>query len=158
MNALAQLHQAPRRGGGVPEVTGDELRPRAPQMVATMATHLDQLAVSSRPSTVDAAELALRLFASRVTTIDPGRRAVRDLERRHVEDYKSWLSARRGKGGKPLSTQTIRHRLGFICTFFERLIEYGDGDAPKRLPRARRAAAQVLGRSDGGQVHDGTGS
>jgi integrase len=29
-----------------------------------------------------------------------------------------------------LSTLTIRHRLGFIRTFFERLIEYGDADAP----------------------------
>jgi integrase len=99
-------------------------------MCATIASYLDQLAVSSRPSTVDAVELALRLFTSRVTTFDPACRAVRDVERRHIEDYKNWLAARRGKSGKPLSTQTIRHRLGFIRTFFERLIEYGDEDAP----------------------------
>jgi integrase len=99
-------------------------------MCATIASYLDQLAVSSRPSTVDAVDLALRLFTSRVTTFDPACRAVRDVERCHIEDYKSWLAARRSKSGKPLSTQTIRHRLGFIRTFFERLIEYGDEDAP----------------------------
>ena len=64
MNALAQLHQEPRRVGGIPEVTWAQIRPRAPQMCATIGSHLDQLAVSSRPSTVDAVELALRLFVS----------------------------------------------------------------------------------------------
>lgn len=130
MTALPALRPEPRRVGGTPEVTWDELYPRAPQMCATVAAYLDQLAVSSRPSTVDAAELALRLFVSRITTFDPTARAVRDIERRHIEDYKVWLAARRGKTGRPLSTQTIRHRLGFIRTFFERLVEYGDDDAP----------------------------
>lgn len=133
MSALAALRPEPRRGGGTPEVTWHELYPRAPQMCATIASYLDQLAVSSRPSTVDAVELSLRLFVSRTTTFDPASRAVRDIERRHIEDYKCWLAARSGKGGKPLSTQTIRQRLGFLRTFLERLIEYGDPDAPSGL-------------------------
>lgn len=130
MNALAQLGPEPRRVGAVPEVTWDEIRPRAPQMVATMASYLDQLAVSARPRTVDAVEVALRLFAWRITTFDPTCRAVAAIGRRHIEDHKAWLATRPGRGGKPLSTTTIRHRLGFLRTFFERLIEYGDGDAP----------------------------
>lgn len=130
MSALAALALEPRRVGGTPEVTWDELAPKAPQLCATIASYLEHLAVSARPSTVDAVELALRLFTLRVTTFDPTCRAVADIERRHVEDYKTWLGARRGRTGKPLSTQTIRHRLGFIRTFFERLVEYGDADAP----------------------------
>ncbi|HMK62025.1 MAG TPA: tyrosine-type recombinase/integrase [Acidimicrobiales bacterium] len=133
MNALARLLQEPRRVGGVPEVTWDELRPRAPQMVATMASYLDQLAVSARPSTLDAVDLALRLLALRITTFEPSCKAVADIERRHIEDYKSWLAARPGRNGKPLSTQTIRHRLGLVRTFFERLVEYGHDDAPTRV-------------------------
>jgi len=133
MNALAALQPEPRRGGGIPEVTWDELSPRAAQMCATIASYLDQLAVSSRPSTVDAVEVALRLFVSRITAFDPACRAIADIERRHLEDHKSWLAARRGKGGKTLSTQTIRQRLGFLRTFFERLIDYGDDDAPRGL-------------------------
>ena len=43
-----------------PELDWDELVARAPQMVATMQSYLDQLVVSSRPSTVAAASLALR--------------------------------------------------------------------------------------------------
>jgi integrase len=133
MNALAQLEAEPRRAGMAPEVTWGELYPRAPQMCTTMASYLDQLAVSARPRTVEAVEMALRLFTWRITTFDPSCRAVRDIGRPHIEDYKAWLATRPGRGAKRASTTTIRHRLGFIRTFFERLIEYGDDDAPARV-------------------------
>ena len=55
-----------------PELDWDEIARRAPQMVATMQAYLDQLAVSSRPSTVAAASLALRQFAAHLTETDPG--------------------------------------------------------------------------------------
>ena len=56
MNALAQVTAAPRRrrGGGTPEVTWAQIAARAPVMVATMASYLDQLEVSARPGTVAA--------------------------------------------------------------------------------------------------------
>jgi integrase len=133
MNSLAAVAAEPRRANTPPEVTWEELYPRAPQMCRTMASYLDQLAVSLRPSSVGAVEMVLRLFASRVTTFDPRCRAVRDLNRSHIEDYKTWLAARSGRGGKPSSTGTIRHRLGIVRTFFERLIEHGDDDAPDRV-------------------------
>ena len=38
-----------------PELSWDELAERVPQMVTTMQAYLDQLAVSSRPGTVEAA-------------------------------------------------------------------------------------------------------
>ena len=48
-----------------------QIAARAPVMVATMASYLDQLEVSARPGTVAGAELTLRFFAHRVTEADP---------------------------------------------------------------------------------------
>jgi site-specific recombinase XerD len=136
MNALAQQlpTEARRPGGGRPEVTWGEIVVRAPRMAATMASYLDQLEVSARPATVSAADLALRLFAHRVTTADPTCVSVAGIGRTHIEDFKCWQAARPGRGGKPLSTTTIRHRLGMLRTFFERIIEWDYDDAPARLP------------------------
>ena len=39
-----------------------------------------------------------------------------------------------GQAGQVLSTTTIRHRLGLLRTFFERIIEWGYDDAPARVP------------------------
>ncbi len=52
-------------------MTWAELDARAPLMVSTITSYLDQLEVSARPSTVADAELTLRLFAHRVTAADP---------------------------------------------------------------------------------------
>jgi hypothetical protein len=90
MNALArELGPEPRRVGGTPEVTWAEIAARAPVMVATMASYLDQLEVSARPGTVTAAELTLRFFAHRVTEFDPSCTSVARIERPHIEDFKS---------------------------------------------------------------------
>ncbi len=123
-----------RPGGGTPEVTWAEIDARAPLMVATMASYLDQLEVSARPGTVADAELTLRFFAHRVTTADPEcvtvarhrtapHRGLQALARRPV----------RARAAKGLSTMTIRHRLGTVRTFFERIMEWEYDDAPARL-------------------------
>jgi integrase len=116
------------------EITWHEIAQRAPQMAVTMAAYLEQLSVSARPATVEAFEIALRFFAGRVTEADPTCRSVADVGRRHVEDFKTWQAARPGKRGKSLSVTTIRHRLGLLRTFFERIIEWGYDDAPARVP------------------------
>jgi hypothetical protein len=116
-----------------PEISWHEIAQRAPQMASTMATYLDQLTVSARPGTVGAFDIALRFFAGRVTEADPFCVSVAAVERRHVEDFKRWQAARPGRKGK-LSTTTIRHRLGLLRTFFERIIEWGYADAPARVP------------------------
>jgi site-specific recombinase XerD len=135
MNALAREvpFEPRRRGGGTPEVTWAEIAARAPVMVATMASYLDQLEVSARPSTVDAAELTLRLFAHRVSEFDPDCVSVAAIARPHIEDYKTWLARRRGRTGMPLASLTIRHRLSTVRTFFERIMEWDYDDAPARL-------------------------
>jgi len=135
MNALARQLPVPQRrpGGGTPEVTWAEIAARAPVMVTTMASYLDQLEVSARPGTVAAAELTLRFFAHRVSEFDPSCTSVARIGRPHIEDFKSWLVARRGRTGKPLATMTIRHRLSTVRTFFERIMEWDYDDAPARL-------------------------
>jgi len=136
MNALARIQpslEVRRRGGGTPEVTWAEISSRAPVMVATMASYLDQLEVSARPGTVADAELALRFFAHQVTEADPTCVSVAAIGRPHIEGFKRWLVARRGNTGKPLATMTIRHRLSTVRTFFERIMEWDYDDAPARL-------------------------
>jgi site-specific recombinase XerD len=116
-----------------PEITWHEIAQRAPQMASTMATYLDQLSVSARPGTVSAFDIALRFFAGRVTEADPSCNSVAAVKRHHVEDFKRWQAQRPGRKGK-LSTTTIRHRLGLLRTFFERIIAWGYVDAPTRVP------------------------
>ena len=64
----SRSHQKARRRGGAhwsfPWVETARL---APVMVTTMASYLEQLGVSARPSSVAAAEQALRHFAGQVT-------------------------------------------------------------------------------------------
>ncbi len=107
----------------------------APQLAATMTRYLAQIAVSSRPGTVEAADLCLRCFAQHVCETDPECQRVADVERRHIESYKLALAARRGKvPTKPIAVATVRHKLGMLRTFFERVIDWGYDDAPRRVP------------------------
>jgi site-specific recombinase XerD len=58
-----------------PETSWDEIGALAPQMVATMASYLAQLAVSSRPATVATTSLQLWIFAAHLVSTDrPARR------------------------------------------------------------------------------------
>lgn len=110
-----------------------EIAQRAPQLAATMTAYLEQLTVSSRPGTVDAASLALRQFATHLTRTDPACTSVAAIARCHVESFKIALAARAGRRGA-VSNQTIRNRLGMLRTFFERVIDWDDPDAPRRVP------------------------
>ena len=143
MSAAAQAARAatstrtPRASVTQPaaELGWAELAARAPQMAATMQSYLEQIAVSSRPSTVGAASLALRHLAAHLTASDPICNTVAAIERRHVESYKLALAARPGKrGNTTVSAQTIRHNLGMLRTFFEPIIDWDWPDAARRVP------------------------
>jgi integrase len=114
------------------EFPWDHTARRAPVMVATMHRYLDQLAVSSRPTTVVATSDALRFFAGQATRDDPALSAVAGIARGHIEAHKTWMATRPGKKGRRLSPTTICHRLGFLRTFFERIMEWGYDDTPDR--------------------------
>jgi integrase len=132
MNALPKSSETPSPFWSTMEFPWVETARRAPVMVATMASYLDQLGVSARPMTVAATDQALRHFAGQVTEADPSCTAMAAVERRHIEAHKLWLAARQGRTGKPLASVTIRHRLGLLRTFFERLRDWDYDDAPHR--------------------------
>lgn len=132
--AAARAPEPSHRVGQSQEVSWEEIALRAPQMAATMASYLDQLAASARPATVGAVNLTFRLFAGRVTEADPTCQCVAAIGRGHIEDFKTWQAARRGRGGAPLAPATRRQRLSLLRTFFERIIEYDYADAPARMP------------------------
>jgi site-specific recombinase XerD len=132
MSALPKAAEAPSPWWSTIEFPWAETGARAPLMVATMASYLDQLGVSARPSTVGTVEQTLRHFAGQVTEADPRCTSMAAVERRHIEAHKLWLAARPGRAGKPLAAATIRHRLGLLRTFFERLRDWDYDDAPSR--------------------------
>lgn len=105
----------------------------APTMAATMLAYLDQIAVSLRPRSVEAADNALRSLATYLVG-EPRLRRLKGLRRDHVEGYKLWLAQRPAGRGKTISARTVRHRLGMLRVFFERIIDWGWDDAPKSCP------------------------
>lgn len=114
------------------EVTWEQLEPQMPQLVATCRRYLGQLTVSARPATVDSYDQVFRIFCLFLTEHYPDVKAVSHLERSHIEAYKQWLAATRGRGGGAAATNTIRRSLGHLRVFLERITEWGYDDAPVR--------------------------
>jgi site-specific recombinase XerD len=106
---------------------------RAPRMADTMLSYLDQMGVSLRPASIDAIELALRGFADYATGEHRLRR-VRSVQRVHIEGFKLWLAAQPVSSSRTMSARTVKHRLGMLRVFFERIIEWQWADAPKSCP------------------------
>jgi site-specific recombinase XerD len=99
------------------------LSAQAPQVAATMRHYLVQLTTFLAPRSVDVADSTLRQLA-RWLVAETDARAVADITRTHVEDYKVWLAAQPGCKGPTLAKNTQRQRLRMIRIFFERLIEW----------------------------------
>ena len=116
-----------------PETTWEEIAVRAPEMVVTMSAYLDQISVSQRATSVGAASLALRHLAAHLAATDPDCSSVAAINRSHIEGYKLALAARPGQKGT-ISKTTIRHNLGMVRTFFERIIDWDWQDAPRKVP------------------------
>ena len=77
--------------------------------------------------------MALRHLAAHLTATDPDCSSVAAINRSHIEGYKLALAARPGQKGT-ISKTTIRHNLGMVRTFFERIIDWDWRDAPRRVP------------------------
>src|ERR687891_845384 len=105
----------------------------APKLAATMGRYLTQAATFLAPLSVISADNALRLLA-RWLLDRTEVRAVAEVTRDDIEDFKVWLAGRPGIKGQPLSANTQRQRLRMLRMFFERLIEWDWPDAPARNP------------------------
>jgi integrase len=130
----AQPSRDPHTGRQRKLFTWDEIFARAPRLASTMVRYLDQLRVSARPSTLDAYDDALRMFAGHITLADPACTSVGAIDHRHIEAHKTWMASRPGRSGGPMSPTTINNRLGLLRTFFERIIDWDYDDAPRRCP------------------------
>jgi site-specific recombinase XerD len=129
MSAIPQPHAADKAATDWADVAA-----RAPGLARTMGRYLDQTATFLAPTSVDAADNALRQFACwLVATTEV--RVVADITRGHVEDFKVWLAQRPGhKPGSRLSANTQRQRLRTLRAFFERIIEWDWPHSPTRNP------------------------
>jgi len=110
-----------------------QIAAQAPQMAATLGRYLSQAATFLAPTSVDVADLTLRQLAFWLldhTDI----RAIGDVRRSDIEDFKLWLVAQPGVNGNGLSQNTQRQRLRMLRVFFERIIEWDWPDAPPRNP------------------------
>lgn len=125
--AVAPIDALPLRHRG-----WDPITTQAPQLSATVWAYLDQVALSLRPASIDAADLALRALAGFLA--DRGVVSFAAIERGDVEAFKTWLATTPTAKGTAPSRNTIRQRLGIVRTFFDRIIEWGWHDAPARTP------------------------
>jgi site-specific recombinase XerD len=125
----------PRGANGMGILPGwAELEPVIPQITATMRRYLAQIGCVLRPGSVSGADLALRSFAAFLTQAVPEVTCLAQVSRRHIEDYKPWLTRRPGQNKPQVTAATIAHRLGTLRMFFVRLDEWGWDEAPPRVP------------------------
>jgi hypothetical protein len=120
--------------GMAPLPTWAELEPAVPAMVATMRPLLDPDRLHPTPRSVTNADITLRSFAAFLVQAAPDVRSVAEVTRRHVEDYKPFLSERSGQNKPSVRTATLAHRLGTLRMSFVRIDEWGWDEAPVRMP------------------------
>lgn len=111
-----------------------EVSRTAPQLSATCGRYLEQIGLSLRPGTVKRIEGQLREFACFLVQRDPEVHGAHDVTRRHIEEFKLWLSERPHQRGGRLHRHTIGDCLGTLRNFFERIVEWDWDDAPPRVP------------------------
>jgi len=105
-----------------------------PQLAVTANRYLGQIALSLRPGSVTSASIALRQFCWHLLDEHPDVDGFAHVNRLHVESFKRSLARRRTRHSTPLKPNTVRQRLLFLRTFFDRIIEWDWTDAPARPP------------------------
>jgi integrase len=106
----------------------------APRLTQTASRYLAQIAVSSRPGTVNKTEQSLRAFALHLIDEHQQVTSFAQVGRVEVEAFKLALHAHRTATGRSYSVNTLRTTLGMVRTFFDRIIEWDWPDAPPRTP------------------------
>jgi site-specific recombinase XerD len=112
----------------------DRLAVTIPDVVAPMRRYLDQLTCILRPGSVTGVDLALRSLATFLVEHAVEVRCIADIRRHHVEDFRTWLTARPGHRTARLTPATLAHRLGTLRMFFVRISDWDWPEAPARIP------------------------
>jgi site-specific recombinase XerD len=116
-----------------PLATWDELTER-PELVDTAVRYLDQIGCVLRPGSVKNMDSTMRAFVEFLIAGAPEVTSMSQIERRHIEDFKTWLAKRPGRATARLNPATMVHRLGTLRMFFLRITEWGWDEAPPRVP------------------------
>ncbi len=105
----------------------------APAFADNARRYVTQVELSLRPNTTKHIESDLREFGTWLAGAHPDVTSCAELERRHIEDYKTWVSAKHGRyTGKPLSRISVKNRLINLHCFFDRITEWGYPNPPQR--------------------------
>jgi integrase/recombinase XerD len=100
---------------------------------AAACRYVEQVTLSLRPATVRHIEHDLRQFGTWLAATYPGVATCADLQRQHIEAFKTWLSAHPTPAtGKPLNRVSVKNALINLHCFFDRITEWGYPDAPVR--------------------------
>jgi len=105
-----------------------------PGFAETARRYVAQVTLSLRPSTVKCIERDLREFGTWLTLRYPEVASCADLERHHIEAYKTWLvtTPRRAAGGQPLNRVSVKNALINLHCFFDRITDWGYPNPPQR--------------------------
>lgn len=136
---LYQLDQIPQ----LPDRQGRTEKPRFPAtwdkvpepMRSTMQRFVAQTELTRRPATAKSYGLSFRDFGCWIATAYPDVAAIGQIRRVHIEAFKAWLATDRRnysypERGQPLKNGSRQRRLTDLATFFDRLIQAEDPEAP----------------------------
>ena len=105
----------------------------APGFAEVARRYVEQVTLSLRPATVKHIEQHLRVFGTWLAEHHPEVTSCADLERHHIEAFKSWLATQPSRRtGKPLSRTSIKEQLINLHCFFDRIAEWGYPNPPQR--------------------------
>jgi site-specific recombinase XerD len=95
-----------------------------PGVAEVARRYVAQVELNLRPTTVKHIEHDLREFATWLTCAHLEVTSCAELERRDIEDYKTWVAAKHGRyTGKPLNRISVKNRLINLHCFFDRITE-----------------------------------
>ena len=122
-----------RRIPGKPSVSITGWAAVPPGFAQAAQRYVAQVDLSLAPSTVKHIEHDLREFGTWVGQTHPDIATCADMNRGHIEDYKTWVGAKHGRyTGKPLNRVSIKNRLINLHCFFDRITEWGYPNPPQR--------------------------
>lgn len=105
----------------------------APDFSEVARRYVAQVELSLRPSTAKHIEHDLREFGTFMADAFPNIETCTELERHHIETYKSWVTTKHGRyTGKPLDKISVKNRLINLHCFFDRITEWGYPNPPQR--------------------------
>ena len=126
---ISSLHRPAQR----PPVSVTGWSVVAPGYAETARRYVEQVRLSLRPATVSHLEHDLRRFGAWLADTYPDVASCADLDRGHVEAFKTWLATHPTKRtGKPLNRVSVKNTLINLHCFFDRIAEWDYPNPPSR--------------------------